>query len=92
MSPPLLFLPRFVLSFWCIADGKEGSERSHTLCHLGDSALFFVGCVFFCDGGTWMEGLLLWRAGHYLLQLEWVETDGREERVGGSTGPVSQPS
>ena len=29
-----------------------------------------------------MEGLLLWRAGHYLLQLEWVETDGREERVG----------
>lgn len=38
-----------------------------------------------------MEGLLLWRAGDYLLQLEWVETDGREERVGGSTGPANHP-
>lgn len=26
-----------------------------------------------------MEGLWLWKAASYLLQLEWVETDGREE-------------
>lgn len=36
-----------------------------------------------------MEGRLLWRAGDYLLQPEWVETDGRQERVGGAEG---QPS
>lgn len=37
-----------------------------------------------------MEGLL-WRAGDYLLQLGWVETDGREEK-GGRQRRASQPS
>lgn len=32
---------------------------------------------------------MLWRVGDYLLQLEWVETEGRQERVGGAQG---QPS
>lgn len=38
------------------------------------------------DGGS-----VLWRAGDYLLQLEWVGAAGREEGVGSCTG-ASQPS
>lgn len=40
-----------------------------------------------------MEGLLLWRAGDSLLQLEWVETDGKGRmRVGGSKQKASHPN
>lgn len=36
-------------------------------------------------------GAVLWRAGDYLLPLEWVETAGREEGVGGCTGLANHP-
>lgn len=54
-----------------------------------DRASFSVGCVFLLGEGAWLEGLLLWRAGDYLLQLEWVETDGREE---GWEAALGQPT
>lgn len=34
----------------------------------------------------------MWRAGDYLLRLEWVETDERQERMGGAEGEPSIPT